>query len=205
MSADLTPPPKRYTLLEDLQGLLVSTLGCALGIHLLRAAGLVTGGTAGLALIVAYATGWSFGAVFFCVNLPFYAFAWARKGAVFAVKSFVSVTAVSALADAMPRLLEIGHVHPAAAAVLFGTSAGVGLLGLFRHSSSLGGVSIVAVILQDRWGIRAGWIQLGFDAALFAVSFLILAPALVGWSLLGAAVLNFVIAMNHRRDWYIVT
>lgn len=206
MATDLVPPaaPARYTLLEDAQGLLVSTLVCAFGILLLRSAGLVTGGTAGLALILSYATGWSFGTVFFVINLPFYLFAWKKRGAVFAVKSFAAVTAVSMLAEAMPAGVTISAIHPGLAAVMFGVVAGVGLLGLFRHGSSLGGVSIVAVIVQDRWGIRAGWIQLGYDAALFALSFLILAPAMVGWSLLGAAVLNLVIAMNHRRDWYIV-
>lgn len=211
MSSDLTAaladPPRqpRYTLLEDAQGLLISTVQCALGIHLLRAAGLVTGGTAGLALILSYAMGWGFGTTFFIVNLPFYAFAWARKGPVFAIKSFASVTLVSTIAEALPKVLEIAHVHPAVAAAGFGITAGVGLLGLFRHSSSLGGVSIVAVILQDRFGIRAGWVQSGWDFCLFLIAFAVLPADRVLWSLLGAVILNLVIALNHRRDWYVVT
>ncbi|MBL4927526.1 YitT family protein [Fuscibacter oryzae] len=193
----------RYTRLEDAQGLFVSIVGGAFGILLLRTAGLMTGGTAGLALLVSYATGWGFGWVFFSVNLPFYLFAWRRKGPVFAAKSLLAVTAVSWLAEALPNWIRISHLHPAAAAILFGVIAGVGLLGLFRHGSSLGGVSIVAVILQDATGIRAGWIQLGWDACLFSVALFILPPDRVAWSLLGAAVLNLVIAMNHRRDWYL--
>lgn len=193
----------RYTRLEDAQGLFVSIVGGAFGILLLRTAGLMTGGTAGLALLISYASGWGFGWVFFTVNLPFYVFAWARKGPVFAVKSFLAVTAVSWLAEALPRWITITQLHPAAAAILFGVIAGVGLLGLFRHGSSLGGVSIVAVILQDATGIRAGWIQLGWDACLFTAALFILPFDRVAWSLLGAAVLNLVIAMNHRRDWYL--
>jgi len=38
---------------------------------------------------------------------------------------------------------------------------------------------------------------------LFVIASFILAPEQVLWSLLGALVLNFVIAMNHRRDWYV--
>lgn len=193
----------RYTLLEDLQGMAVSVIGGAAGILLLRAAGLVTGGTAGLALLVSYATGWGFGLVFFAVNLPFYGFAWWQRGMVFALKSLAAVTAVSWLAEVLPQYLTISALHPGVAALLFGVIAGVGLLGLFRHGSSLGGVSIVAVILQDRFGIRAGWVQLGWDAALFAVAFLVLPLPAVLWSLVGAVVLNLVIAMNHRRDWYL--
>jgi uncharacterized membrane-anchored protein YitT (DUF2179 family) len=203
MTDTLPPALPRYTRLEDVQGMLVSVIGGAFGLLLLRTAGLMTGGTAGLALLLSYATGWSFGWVFFTVNLPFYAFAWARRGPVFAAKSFAAVTAVSWLAEALPRWVGISHLHPAAAAIVFGVIAGVGLLGLFRHGSSLGGVSIVAVIVQDRLGIRAGWVQLGWDACLFSAALFVLPWERVAWSLLGAAVLNLVIAMNHRRDWYL--
>ncbi len=203
MNTDLSSP--RYSAPEDAQGLLVATTEAALGIHLLRSAGLITGGTAGMALLIAYGSGWSFGLVFFLVNLPFYAFAWARKGPGFALKSFLSVSAVSFLAEAMAPFVPVGGIHPAAAAILFGVVCGVGLLGLFRHASSLGGVSIVALIVQDRTGLRAGWVQLGFDLTLFAVALLILPPDRVLWSALGALILNAIIAMNHRRDWYVVT
>lgn len=194
--------PTRYTLLEDAQGLAISVVLCALGIDILRAAGLVTGGTAGLALLISYASGWDFGWVFFIVNLPFYAFAWVRRGPEFAIKSFCTVTAVSALAEALPQWITVTDVQSWTAAILFGVAAGFGLLGLFRHKASLGGISIVAVIVQDRFGIRAGWIQLGWDLTLMAVSLAVLPWTAVAWSLAGAVVLNTVIAMNHRRDWY---
>lgn len=200
-----TPAPApRYSLLEDAQGLIAAAIQAALGIHLLRAAGLITGGTAGLALLVSYASGWGFGLAFFAVNLPFYALALMHKGLAFTIKSFVSVSAVSFLAEVLVPLVPLGGIHPAAAAVLFGVTAGVGLLGLFRHTASLGGVSIVAVIVQDRWGLRAGWVLLGWDAALFLTALAFLPADRVIWSMLGATILNFIVAMNHRRDWYVV-
>lgn len=203
MNADLSSP--RYSIPEDAQGLAVATTEAALGIHLLRAAGLITGGTAGLALLIAYAGGVSFGIVFFLVNLPFYALAWMRKGPAFTVKSLIAVSSVSALAEAMAPFVPVQGIHPAAAAILFGVVSGVGLLGLFRHAASLGGVSIVALIVQDHLGLRAGWVQLGFDLVLFAAALAILPPDRVLWSALGALILNAIIAMNHRRDWYVVT
>ncbi|MDD8023140.1 MAG: YitT family protein [Paracoccaceae bacterium] len=205
MHTDLTSPAKHYTLFEDVQGLLIASMQAALGIHLLRAAGLVTGGTAGLALIISYVTGWNFSLVFFTINLPFYGFAYWARGIGFCLKSLGTVTLVSLLAEALKPLMQIAHISPGAAAILFGISAGVGLLGLFRHSGSLGGVSIVAVILQDKFGFKAGWTQLIHDLALFSVAIWLLPADRVAWSLLGAAILNFVIAFNHRRDWYIVT
>lgn len=194
-----------YTALEDVQGLFVASAVAALGIHLLRAAGLFTGGTAGMALLIAYVSGWSFGAVFFAINLPFFAFALYARGLPFCLKSLATVTLVSLMAEALEPLFDVSTIHPGVAALLFGTAAGMGLLGLFRHSASLGGVSIVALVVQDKLGIRAGWLQLGHDVALFAVAVFVLPLPVVAWSLLGAVILNYVVAMNHRRDWYVVT
>lgn len=204
MNTDLTSRP-HYSVFEDMQGLLAAGIQAALGIHLLRTAGLITGGTAGLALLISYATGYGFGITFFTVNLPFYLFAYWRKGLWFTVKSFASVTLVSLMADFMAPFVPVNGIHPAAAAILFGVICGVGLLGLFRHAASLGGVSIVALILQDRTGIRAGWIQLGYDLTLFLIALAFIEADRVAWSALGAAILNFIIAMNHRRDWYVVS
>ena len=64
-------------------------------------------------------------------------------------------------------------------------------------------MTIVAVVVQDATGIRAGWVQMGWDLALFAVAFFVLPLPQVLWSLVGAAILSFVLAMNHRRDWYL--
>ncbi|MBV7409885.1 YitT family protein [Maritimibacter sp. DP1N21-5] len=202
---DVPREEPHYSLFEDLQGILIASVQAALGIHLLRTAGLMTGGTAGLALVIAYATGWNFSLTFFAINIPFFAIAWWARGPVFFVKSIATVTLVSLMAEAIKPLLQIASILPAAAAILFGVSAGVGLLGLFRHSGSLGGVSIIALILQDRFNFRAGYTQLIHDSALFVIAFLILPADRVLWSLLGALILNLVIAFNHRRDWYVVT
>ncbi len=40
---------------------------------------------------------------------------------------------------------------------------GMGVLALFRHRSGVGGVNILALYLQDAYGIRAGWFQLALD------------------------------------------
>ncbi|MBR3369382.1 MAG: YitT family protein [Rhodobacteraceae bacterium] len=178
---------------------------CAFGLLVLTGAGLVTGQTAGLAVLISYATGWSFGAVFFVINIPFYILAWVRLGREFTIKTLLSVTLISVLSAVMGDLVTVIPQNPAIAAVLFGMITGAGLLAIFRHRASLGGVGIVAYDLQERFGWRAGLVQLGFDLVLFAVAFLILPLNLVVWSLLGAVVLNAILAINHRRDHYIAT
>ena len=62
----------KHTLVEDLQGLSMGVFFCGLSVHLLTNLGLLTGQTAGLAVIISYLSGWSFGVVFFLINIPFY-------------------------------------------------------------------------------------------------------------------------------------
>lgn len=198
-------PPARHTPFEDVQALVFGTLMCAFGLVILTSAGLVTGQTAGLAVLVSYATGWGFGPVFFVVNIPFYGLAFARMGLRFTLKTFAAVLLVSGMAAFLPGVVSVQALHPAVAAVLFGAVTGAGLLAIFRHGASLGGVGIVALWAQERLGWQAGWVQLGFDALLFLAAFALLEPTLVLWSLAGAVVVNLILGVNHRRDRYIGT
>lgn len=198
-----TPPPDRHTPAEDIQGILIGATLVALSIQFLRASELFTGQIAGLSLILSYPTGWSFGQVFFVLNLPFYVLAISQLGWRFTLKSFAAVALMSTLADLMPLAVTIGELHPAMGAALFGILSGIGLLSLFRHGATLGGVGIVALWLQDRSGFKAGHTQLLFDLCVFAVALFLFPPQVVGWSLLGAVILNVIITVNHRRDRYI--
>lgn len=198
-------PPTRHSLLDDAQGIAYGAGMAAFGITILTHLGLVTGQTAGLAVLISYATGWGFGPVFFAVNLPFYWLGWQRFGRAFVVKTFIAVALMSSLAMLFPRWVGFAHLDPIVGAVLFGAISGSALLALFRHGASLGGVGIVALLLQDRTGFRAGWTQLLFDLAVFALALTLRDAATVAVSALGALVINLVIALNHRRDRYIAT
>jgi uncharacterized membrane-anchored protein YitT (DUF2179 family) len=203
----VAPEPKtqKHTVLEDAQSIAYGATMAAFGIVILTHLGLVTGQTAGLAVLIAYATGWSFGPVFFVINIPFYILGYFRMGWRFTVKTFLTVALLSALSVWMPHQVSFAALNPVLGAVLFGCLSGSALLALFRHGASLGGIGIVALILQDRLGWRAGWVQLAFDAVLFAAAFGLRDVKTVAISFLGAVVANVVIAVNHRRDRYIVT
>lgn len=197
-----TPSPS-HSLIDNLQGQAFGILMTAFGVTMLRAAGLVTGQTAGMALLISYASGYSFGIVFFVVNIPFYIFAWMRMGPGFTVRSLISATLISVLADFAPNVISYAEFNIYVAALLAGATAGVGLIALFRHGASAGGLGILALYIQDHLGIRAGWVQLAVDLCIFAGSVFVLAPSAVVASLFGAMVLNVIIALNHRKDWYI--
>ncbi|MEL6958765.1 MAG: YitT family protein [Pseudomonadota bacterium] len=195
----------RHTAMDDAQGIATGVLLSGLGVHILTSAGLITGQTAGLAVIISYLSGWSFGIVFFLVNLPFYALAYKRLGTEFTVKSILGVTALSIVTELLPYGLPLSDPHPGAAAVAFGACVGIGLLALFRHNGSLGGLGVVALMVQDQTGFKAGYVQLIVDGLLFTVAAALFPLSIVAWSLLGAIVVNVIIAFNHRRDRYIAT
>lgn len=197
--------PKTHSLLEDAQGLAFGATMASFGIVILTQLGMITGQTAGLAVLIAYATGWGFGPVFFALNIPFYWFGYRRMGLAFTVKTFVTVGILSALSVLMPGWVDFSHLNPAFGAVLFGFVSGAALLAIFRHGASLGGIGILALYLQDKTGFRAGQTQLIFDMGLFAIALTLLPLDKVGWSFLGALVVNLVIAINHRRDRYVAT
>ncbi|MFZ5750887.1 MAG: YitT family protein [Pseudomonadota bacterium] len=193
----------RHTAFDDAQGIAYGAGMAAFGITVLTHLGLVTGQTAGIAVLIAYATGWAFGPVFFVVNLPFYWLGWVRIGPRFVAKTFAAVALMSGLSLVMPRWVSFAHLDPVFGAVLAGAVTGSALLALFRHGASLGGIGIVALWLQDRTGFRAGWTQLAVDALIFAVALTLRDAGTVAVSALGALVLNLVIAINHRRDRYV--
>jgi uncharacterized membrane-anchored protein YitT (DUF2179 family) len=195
--------PKQHSFIEDAQGIAYGSGMAAVGIVILTHLGLVTGQTAGLAILISYMTGWSFGAVFFAVNLPFYWLGYRRMGKMFVLKTFAAVAILSFLAQLLPRYISFATLDPVVGAILFGAITGSALLALFRHGASLGGIGIVALYLQDKTGFRAGWTQLIFDVCLFALALTVRDVPTVAVSALGAVVINLVIAVNHRRDRYI--
>ncbi|QFT82131.1 hypothetical protein FIU89_16010 [Roseovarius sp. THAF27] len=197
------PPTVPHSPIEDAQGIALGVLLCGVGIHILTTVGLITGQTAGVAVILSYLSGWSFGVVFFLINLPFYALAYGKLGLEFTIKSLVSVGLLSLVTDFLPLGFTIEHLHPALGAVIFGATVGMGLLAMFRHKSSLGGLGVVAFWVQEKTGFRAGYVQLMTDAVIFTVAALLFPLSVVGWSLLGALVLNLVITFNHNRKRYI--
>jgi uncharacterized membrane-anchored protein YitT (DUF2179 family) len=187
---------------EDAQALLTGTLFVALGVVLFRQTGLLTGGTAGLAFLLHYATGWNFSLVFFLINLPFYGLALRRMGRVFTLKTFAAVGLLAAFAQWMPQWIHIDQLSTGFAAVAGGLLMGTGMLILFRHRASLGGFNVLVLYLQERMGWRAGKLQMALDCAIVLAAFAVVGWSEIAWSVLGAVVLNMTLAINHRPGRY---
>ncbi len=192
----------RHPLWEDALALLTGTALVALGIAFYSHAGLLTGGTVGLAFLLKYLAGWSFGPVFFLLNLPFYALAIWRMGWKFTLRTVCAVGLVSLFAELTPQWVRFAGLNVVYAAVFGGFAIGIGLLILFRHRASLGGVNILALFLQERFGLRAGTFQMGIDALIVMAAVFVVPVDKVLLSVLGAVAVNLVLAINHRADRY---
>ncbi len=193
----------RHALYEDALAIAMATLFVAFGVALYSKAMLVTGGTAGLALLIHHASGAGFWLVFSLVNLPFYLVAIYRMGWRFALRTFLAVSLVAIFSKYIPAWVEIGHLDPVFATIIGGGLMGTGMLMLFRHRTALGGINILAIFLQEKFGLRAGYFQLALDLGLLAASFFILNPQGLALSILGAVVVNMILAINHRPGRYL--
>ena len=198
-------PTPRHSLLEDVQAVVTAAGFVSLGLALFGKAGLVSGGTAGLALLLAKVTPLRFGQLFALLNLPFFWLAWRQMGWRFTVKTFAAIGLVSAATDWLHLVLDIRAVDPLYAAVLGGFLVGMGLLILFRHGGSLGGLNVVALWLQRRGTMRAGVFQMMVDSLVVLASLFVVSPLTIATSVVGALALNVVLAVNHRPGRYLGT
>lgn len=193
---------RQHSLVEDALALITATPLVALGITFYSHAELLTGSTAGLAFLIKYLTEWGFGPVFFVLNLPFYVLAFLRMGWKFTLRTFCAVALVSLFAELTPQWVSFHQINPIYAALLGGMCMGLGMLMLFRHRASLGGVNILALYLQDRFNIRAGKFQMSVDLVIVLAALLVLPVDKVLLSIAGAAILNLILTLNHKPGRY---
>ncbi|MFQ6371676.1 YitT family protein [Shewanella sp. YIC-542] len=198
----VTTQKQGHSLLEDISAIFIGSCFVSLGVFFLREAGLLTGGTAGLSLLLTYLSPLTFGQWFVLLNVPFFWLAWKRMGKAFTLKTIVSILVVSVMSDNMAWLLTFSKVNLLYAPIIGGLLLGMGMLIMFRHKSSLGGFNILALYLQDRFNIRAGKFQMVLDAIIVIASFFIISPWLLALSVFGAVVTNFVLAANHKPGRY---
>lgn len=196
------PADVRHKGYEDALALVIGTLFVSLGVNMYSHVGLLTGSTAGLAFLIQYLTGLPFGVVFFTINIPFYYFAFRRMGLRFMGKTFCAVALVSGFSLLHPRFIAYEKLNLFYCAILGGLLMGTGFVMLFRHGASLGGINVVTLFLQDRYGLRAGKLQMGVDVVIVLASLFVVTPMVLLASIVGAVAANLVIALNHRPGRY---
>lgn len=192
-----------HSVAEDVLGMLTGTFAASFGLYLLNASEAVTGGTAGLSLLLGFATGWPFWVLFAVINVPFAVLAVWKRGWEFTLRTVIAIGLVSGFSVVHENLFQIASLNPVYGALAGNLMAGIGLLIVFRHGGSLGGFNVIALIVQDATGFRAGWTLMIFDLAVVVAALLVVPLPNVLLSALGAVLLNLVLALNHRPGRYI--
>jgi uncharacterized membrane-anchored protein YitT (DUF2179 family) len=192
----------RHSAAEDVHALLMGSSFAALGVVMLKSAGLVTGGVAGIALIGSYLLGWPVGPLFFALNLPFFIIAQRTLGWTFTLKSLATTALLSVFTLVMPGWLHIAAIAPVFAAIFGGSLIGMGVLALARHRSSVGGIGVLALWLHEKRGINAGKVQVTFDVLIVASAFFVVDLRHLGLSVLSTMALSLVMIAYHRPGRY---
>ena len=192
----------KHSLFEDIIAMLVGCLMASLGIFFLKTTAMVSGGVTGTALLVSQFSNLSFGQLLLLFNLPFLAFAARQRGWIFTLRSIFCSVLVAVFTDNMHHVLENYKLAPIYAAIMGGFLIGMGLLIMIRHQASLGGFTILALYLQERFNWSTGYLQLVFDSSIIIVSFFLVPTETIALSVLAAACLNLIIILNHKNGRY---
>ncbi|WP_061965776.1 YitT family protein [Demequina aurantiaca] len=196
------PRAEKHALWEDALAIPSGAFLMAFGLFLLGQIGGVSGGVAGVAILGSYWTHWSFGLIYFVLNIPFFVLAIWRMGWLFTSKTIITVALISVFEWVHEHFLDVSAINPLYASVFAGLAVGVGMIMIFRHGASAGGFGIVAAYLQERKGIRAGYTQGAFDVVVVLAALSTVSPYLLFVSIIGAVFLNLILAINHRPGRY---
>jgi len=142
-------------------------IGCfisGIGILILRHSHLVTGGVPGLALSLSYLLGIPFSVLFLAINTPFYILSIMRMGWNFTLSTLFAAITLAFMTE-LDRYIPTVIIPDWAGAIFGGAFVGFGLSFLFWNGSSLGGVNILVLYLNKRFGWDPGKMTFFIDSA----------------------------------------
>jgi len=187
---------------DDLYGLFIGIVFAAMGVALLAQGGLITGGIAGMALLVSFLTHIAPSTLVPLINIPFIIFACCTMGRMFGIKSFLVSISLGAGVGMIAHMLNAQGISGSLASVVGGTFLGMGILCLARHNASMGGTGALTLWLQRSYSINAGKSQLMFDLVLFAIASFFLPWNKMLWSLVGTMAMNAMLIVWHKPGRY---
>ncbi|MCU5774628.1 YitT family protein [Erwiniaceae bacterium BAC15a-03b] len=200
--AGMMVPSISHTTADDVYGLALGVMFISIGLNMLHFSGMVTGGVAGIALLLSYFVDMKIGTLFILVNLPFMAFSWWKMGGAFTFKTLMVNFALMAASLVIPDLLKIDYIHPVFSSLVGGTIIGMGILCLARHNASVGGTGVITLWGQKVYGVNAGKTQMLLDVVVFVIALAKVPGNLLLWSVLSAVAMNAMLLRWHKPGRY---
>ncbi|MDR2051161.1 MAG: YitT family protein [Deltaproteobacteria bacterium] len=176
---------------------------------LARPQGFISGGIFGTGMLIYYATDrFSISFWYFLLNLPLFLLGWhflSRRFLLYTLFGFTATTLVTGLIS-----FQYHFDDPLLAAVAAGTLCGAGMGMVIRSLGSDGGLTIVSIILFQKYNFRMGQTSFIYNLALFGAGLTVLDLNKVMYSLififLTSVVMDYFASMfNHRKMALIVS
>lgn len=172
--------------------------------------GFLTGGVMGLGLLSTYITGMFNGTTWnLFYNLPILFFGWVKISKRFIFYSIYGTFAISAWGIILGDYT-VPVQDPLYASILSGVLFGGGGGMMLRTKGSSGGLDIIGVYLNERYGMSIGGFAFSFNVVLFSLSLISIRIDLIIVSFIQVfivrQVMNYVIGMfNQRKMVFVVT
>ncbi|MFC5467478.1 YitT family protein [Cohnella suwonensis] len=177
-------------------------LGCivtAIGLIVLKHSGVITGGSAGIALGLSYLLGVKFHFAFLLINLPLVVFSYLKLGRGFTLRSLLAIvllTAFSSLDQWLPRF-ELSAIVGALAG---GAIIGIGIDYLFKARTSMGGTTVIVMYFQQTKEWNPGKTNFVIDGLTVFAGFSALPVGKGFFSILSIAATSSVISFLRNRS-----
>lgn len=172
--------------------------------------GFLTGGIMGLGLLTTYITGMLSGTTWNLIyNIPILFFGWVKISKRFIFYSLYGTVSIT-IWGIILKDFTVPIQDPLYASILSGVLFGGGGGLMLRTKGSSGGLDIIGVYLNQRFGMSIGGFAFLFNAVLFSISLLIINIDLILVSFIQVFIVrqvtNYVIAMfNQRKMVFVVT
>jgi len=174
---------------------------------------LITGGTAGLSLLLHYITPFTIGTLMIAVNIPLLIIGIKYLGKMFAVRTVITIVLISAIIDFFVEVLHLEAfvLDTILAAIFGGIFIGIGLALVIKGNSSAGGSTIIARIVSSKTEIKPGQVILIIDTLIVLSALLIFDDNIkILWSVVSIYITTKVIDMIltgslNKKVVYLVT
>ncbi|WP_440602994.1 YitT family protein [Bacillus sp. GB_SG_008] len=158
---------------------------------------MISGGFAGVGMIIGYLMHYSIGALIFLLNIPllFLSYFYLGKKTTFLTAYFLAASTLAMNIISVHQLSEDVLLSSVFGGVLCGAATGI----IFRFASSTGGFDIIGLIVAKHRDISIGSITFGFNLILLAVGGFIFGWDITLYTLISRFVVSKVIDSIHTK------
>ena len=174
---------------------------------------MVTGGTAGLALLLHYITPLTIGSLIALINLPLLILGSRYLGKMFAIRTVITIVLISLFIDFFAQIIKLEPfiLDTILSSIFGGIFIGLGLALVIKGNSSAGGSTIIAKIISSKTEIKPAQVILVIDTIIILSALFILEDrAKILWSIISiyitSKMIDYILTGSlNKKVVYLVT